>query len=99
MSHTLSIAYSLNPPADTLSEQLDANKTQQTSLPDPVAIGQKAYYEELRKAVLQTKVDLGEQLTAWRDAVGKREDNKEPRLSKKGEEEEEEEEEELEEEA
>ena len=92
---SLSVAYTLNPPSDTISpSQLPKASTLQTALPDPASTGQKAYYGELRKAVLQTKSTLGEQLTAWRDAVGKGEDNKEAKIPKKTEEDEDEEDEE-----
>ncbi len=97
MAPILSVAYKLNPPPETpLPADLQSNHTLQTTLPDPASVGQKSYYEELRKAVLQTKSELGESLTAWRDAVGKREDNKEAEVPKKSEEDEEDEEEDAE---
>ncbi|RPD64709.1 hypothetical protein L226DRAFT_528916 [Lentinus tigrinus ALCF2SS1-7] len=93
MTSTLSATYNLSPPPGTPTPAgLQTNHTLQTSLPDPSSVGQKGYYEELRKAVLQTKSQIGESLTAWRDAVGKREDNKEAKVPKKSEEDEEEEE-------
>ncbi|KAI0713172.1 hypothetical protein C8T65DRAFT_574119 [Cerioporus squamosus] len=93
MAPILSVTYSLNPPPETPTPAgLQSNHTLQTSLPDPTSVGQKSYYEELRKAVLQTKGELGECLTAWRDAVGKKEDNKEAEVPKKSEEDEDEDE-------
>ncbi|TBU37485.1 hypothetical protein BD309DRAFT_973980 [Dichomitus squalens] len=90
---TLSITYDLNPPSDTTAP---AGLTPKTTLQYPVsenADSQKAYYEGLRAAVLQAKSSLGEQLTAWRDVVGKREDQKEATIPKKNEDEDEEQEE------
>ena len=95
MALTLSVTYNLHPPPDTSAPAgLQPSQTLQTILPDPASVGQKSYYEELRKAVLQTKSALGESLTAWRDAVGRSEDNKEAKVPKKSEDDEEEEEEE-----
>ena len=93
----ISITYELNPPSDTTTP---AGLTPKTTLQYPVpesAESQKAYYANLRSAVQQAKSTLGEQLTAWRDAVGKREDKKEATIPKKSEDDEDEEEEELEE--
>ena len=93
----ISITYSLNPPSDTT---VPADLTPKTTLQYPVSENpesQKAYYQDLRTAVLEAKSALGEQLTAWRDAVGKREEKKEATIPKKSEEDEEEDEEELEE--
>lgn len=68
MALTLSVTYNLHPPPDTSAPAgLQPSQTLQTILPDPASVGQKSYYEELRKAVLQTKSALGESLTAWRE--------------------------------
>lgn len=76
---SLTVSYTLDVPSDTPTPpNLNKNETLQASLPDPTSVSdRKEYYEQLRKAVLQTKGALGEQLTVWRDAVGKREDKKE----------------------
>ncbi len=93
----ISIAYTLNPPSDTTAPtDLAPETTLQYPVPEN-AESQKAYYEGLRTAVLEAKGALGEQLTAWRDAVGKREEKKEAAIPKKSEEGEDEDEEELEE--
>ncbi|KAH9914644.1 uncharacterized protein BXZ73DRAFT_54787 [Epithele typhae] len=96
MALTLSITYKLNPPSD-ISTTLAPTNAFQYPLPD-ASSDQKAYYDELRAAVLKAKSALGEDLTAWRDAVGK-EENKEPKGSKKADEEDQDEEDEDEEEA
>ncbi|KAI0652617.1 hypothetical protein C8Q79DRAFT_111527 [Trametes meyenii] len=91
---SISVEYDLNPPSDTpIPEKLSTTKT----LEFPVAgtgeaIRQRTYYEGLRVAILQAKNTLGEELTAWRDAVGKREDTKEAKVPKKSEEDEDEDE-------
>ncbi|KAM5539932.1 hypothetical protein V8D89_006435 [Ganoderma adspersum] len=93
----ISITYNLNPPSDTTAP---ADLTPKTTLQCPVSENpesQKAYYQDLRSAILEAKGSLGEQLTAWRDAVGKREEKKEATIPKKSEEDEDEDEEELEE--
>ncbi|KAH9897621.1 hypothetical protein C8Q73DRAFT_681884 [Cubamyces lactineus] len=98
MAPAVSVAYELKPPSDTpIPTHLNATKTHEVPITNTDATNQKAYYEGLRTAVLQAKSTLGEELTAWRDAVGKREDNKEAKIPKKGEEDEDEEDEEAEE--
>ena len=93
----ISITYSLNPPSDTTAP---AGLTPKATLQYPVSEdpeSQRAHYQGLRTAVLEAKGALGEQLTAWRDAVGKREEKKEATIPKKSEEDEDEDEEKLEE--
>ena len=93
MAPTLTITYKLNPPSDTPAPpSLSPSQTLQYRIPEASGAGHKAYYEKLRAEVLQAKSALGEELTAWRDVVGKREENKEATVVKKSEEEEEEEE-------
>ena len=86
MSSSISITYQLNPPLDTPPPQaLSTSQTLHYRVSDTPAASNKAYYEKLRAEVLQAKSTLGQQLTAWRDAVGKREDNKEAKIPKKSE--------------
>ncbi|EPS99403.1 hypothetical protein FOMPIDRAFT_1124515 [Fomitopsis schrenkii] len=91
MSSALTVTYELHPPADMPSEGLQPGNTHTF----PVEEGKKGkeYYESLRKAVADAKNVLGEELTAWRDAVGTREQTKESKLSKKSDEDEEDEDE------
>ncbi|OJT04552.1 hypothetical protein TRAPUB_4822 [Trametes pubescens] len=92
MSSAISVTYELNPPADTpIPGSLTSTKSHQFPLAKADAAGQKEYYEGLRAAVLQAKSTLGEELTAWRDVVGKREENKEAKIPKKSEDDEDEE--------
>ena len=98
MSHNLTITYELNPPAHTPSEGLARSRT----LSFPVTNSTTGapygkYYDTLRTAIAQAKDAVGDDLTLWRDAVGNREQSKEPLKSKAADEEEEEEEEESEE--
>ncbi|KAI0326758.1 hypothetical protein GY45DRAFT_1328519 [Cubamyces sp. BRFM 1775] len=95
MAPVVSVTYELKPPSDTPSPtHLSATKTHEVAIANTDASNQKAYYEGLRAAVLQAKSILGEELTAWRDAVGRREDNKEAKIPKKSEGDEDEEEDE-----
>ena len=91
----LSIEYHLNPPPETPTPaSLSPSQDIRYPISEDPAAGHKAYYEKLRAEVLQAKSTLGEQLTAWRDAVGKREDKKEAKIPQHEDEDEEEDEEE-----
>ena len=95
MAPVVSVTYELKPPSDTpIPTHLNVTKTHEVPIANADVSNQKSYYEGLRTAVLQVKSTLGEELTAWRDAVGKREDNKEARIPKKSEGDEDEEDEE-----
>ena len=79
---TLTIKYDLKPPAGVDAGALQAAKTTTAAIAtDPK--DQSQYYAELRKAVLHAKDTLGEELTQWRDAVGKAEVDKETKKSLK----------------
>ncbi|CCM02255.1 uncharacterized protein FIBRA_04338 [Fibroporia radiculosa] len=85
----------LQPPADTPSPGLDTSKTHEFPLPAPSESG-KEYYAALQSTIAQAKAILGEELTVWRDAVGKGEQAKECKVSTKAEDEEDEDESEAE---
>ncbi|KAI8981338.1 hypothetical protein BD414DRAFT_492355 [Trametes punicea] len=92
MAPVVSVTYELDPPPNTPTpSSLRPIKTHEFAVANADGASQKAYYEGLGAAVLQAKSILGEELTAWRDAVGKREDNKEAKLVLTNEEEEDEE--------
>ncbi|KAL1760827.1 hypothetical protein FB107DRAFT_286736 [Schizophyllum commune] len=79
---TLTIKYDIKPPAGVDAGALQAAKTTTAAIAtDPK--DQSQYYAELRKAVLQAKDTLGEELTQWRDTVGKAEINKETKKNMK----------------
>ena len=105
MSSTIKIQYSLNLPEGVLvntddkpiskTHQFKIDTTAPSSNGDSQELeGKKSYYAALRNALQEAKSQIGDELTAWRDCVGKKELNKEPRKGNgHGEEEEEEEEE------
>lgn len=97
MSRSITISYNLNPPAgsETAVANLSASKTQEFTF-NATDSTQKTYYEGLHGAIQQARDTMGEELTAWRDAVGSLEQNKETKKTLKyeaGEEDEEDEEE------
>jgi len=78
MSRSITISYDLRPPPNTPAPDLTPTKSQEFPVKN-VAEGQKSYYESLRGSIGDAKTVLGEELTAWRDAVGKGEQSKESR--------------------
>ena len=55
------------------------NKTIDCPLKPEMTSSQQDYYKSLRDAVLESKVQIGSDLTKWRDAVGTSENAKEPK--------------------
>ena len=98
MSRNIAITYDLNPPQGVNVDGIARSRT--LSLPvSQAAEGENAnkrYYDGLRTAIAQAKDSVGEELTAWRDAVGTLEQAKEPKISMTEEDEEDEEDEEAE---
>ncbi|GJE99491.1 hypothetical protein PsYK624_157550 [Phanerochaete sordida] len=92
MSRNLTITYDLKVPEVTTAPALDSSRTLAFPVADKADL--KAYYADLRANIEQAKNAVGEELTVWRDAVGNREQAKEPKAAKKDEDEEDEEEEE-----
>lgn len=93
MASAVSVTYRLNPPPEApVPAGLSSVKTHDFSIKGALSgsTDQKAYYEGLRAAVLQAKSIVGEELTAWRDTVGKREENKEARIPQREEDDEDE---------
>ncbi|TFK56437.1 hypothetical protein OE88DRAFT_1649719 [Heliocybe sulcata] len=90
MSRSFTVTYDLHPPEDTAASDLTRTKTHEFA----VASGEqlKDYYDSLEKVVKEAKAKLGEELTAWRDAVGNKEQGKEKNVPLKNEDDEEEEE-------
>ncbi|KAF9225212.1 hypothetical protein BS17DRAFT_652914, partial [Gyrodon lividus] len=76
----LTAAYALCPPGGTTSPQL---LTPTVSHSFPVAVSSenrsdaKEYYSALQKSITAAREKLGDELTAWRDAVGNSELGKE----------------------
>ncbi|KAI0053380.1 hypothetical protein FA95DRAFT_737298 [Auriscalpium vulgare] len=103
---TLTVSYDIHPPAGTPTPSASAVGVTASVLHQEVfdvPLGAEAeyevYYAALRAAVAKARAETGEGLTAWRDAVGSREQGKEPAKNggkEDGDEEEEEEEEDAE---
>ncbi|KAF5385130.1 hypothetical protein D9615_000973 [Tricholomella constricta] len=76
---TIKITYELNPPPQTVkdADNLSTSKTQTFPVNANPADGQEKYYSALQKAIAGAKDQLGNELTVWRDAVGKAELSKE----------------------
>ena len=90
MSRILTVAYELNPPAPAIPPSgLDRSRT--LSLPVSAAGNREGettkYYDALRAVIAQAKDTVGDDFTAWRDAVGNLEQSKEPKTGEKGDEE------------
>lgn len=84
MSRSITVTYELNPPPQTTFDGLSRNRILTFPAPN-IASGKgenSKYYDNLRTAVAQAKDAVGEDLTAWRDAVGNLEQAKEPKKSK-----------------
>lgn len=69
---SITVSYQLNPPPDIQAGDLLTSRTQSF----PVECGSDdctKYYGALHKAIEEAKYQLGNQLTAWKDAVEKAE--------------------------
>lgn len=96
-SRSIIISYQLSPPDGTDAGDLKASGVYEGEVKGSVADGQKQYYGALKEAVREARNQVGGELTAWRDAVGKGELSKETKKTLSSEEVDEEEEEEEEE--
>lgn len=81
---SLSVDYTIKPP-----KGVEATGLKQTSTINvPIATHNSetesgtAYYDALRTALADTKSKVGDELTVWRDAVGKLENTKETKKQK-----------------
>ncbi|GLB43687.1 hypothetical protein LshimejAT787_1401990 [Lyophyllum shimeji] len=76
---SITISYELNPPAQREKDvgTLSTAKTQSFAVKASPADGLEKYYAALHEAIAGAKEQLGNELTAWRDAVGKAELSKE----------------------
>ena len=93
MSFTLVISYDLHPPQGTEVHGLNASTKHRIEVTADRP-GYPSYYEALRVALKEARRKTGEELTLWKDAVGKGEDTKEAAVPKKMTDEEDEDEEE-----
>ena len=87
MSSMITIQYySLNLPEGVNTENKQTSKTHQFKIDTTPSSNdsysqeaKKSYYDALRNAMEEARNQIGDELTAWRDRVGKKELNKEPR--------------------
>ncbi|KAJ6509414.1 hypothetical protein C8R47DRAFT_24350 [Mycena vitilis] len=92
MSRAITIEYTVNPPAPS-GQKYDLPTSQKHEFKvggRAAEAGQSEYYKELRESIAQARNTVGDELTAWRDAVGKAELPKESKKPKTDEEEDEE---------
>lgn len=92
MSRNVTITYDLKVPEGTFAPALDNSRTLQFPVTESADV--KVYYPGLRESIERAKNTVGEELTAWRDAVGNKEQSKETKPTKDEEDEDEEEDEE-----
>lgn len=90
---TVTVTYELHPPSNVTAPGLTPATTHDFDVPvlPSTADANQDYYTALRKSLGDAKAKLGEELTAWRDAVGKEDVGTQKSVQKKGEEESEEE--------
>ncbi|THV03015.1 hypothetical protein K435DRAFT_775184 [Dendrothele bispora CBS 962.96] len=94
MSKSITITYSLKPPSETKAvDGAVPSKTIEVPV-SPQTENYEVYYGKLHDAIEDARNKIGEDLTVWRDAVGKGELGKETKKTLNETEEEEEEEEE-----
>jgi len=79
MSRSITISYNLHPPKDTPAPADNLSTSKSLEFPVTTKESLPKYYEALRASIAQAKDAVGEDLTAWRDAVGNRELKKEPK--------------------
>ena len=87
MSSMITIQYSLNLPEGVNTENKPTSKAHQFKIDTSSSSSndsysqeaKKSYYDALRNALEEARNQIGDELTAWRDRVGKEELNKEPR--------------------
>ncbi|KAE9403792.1 hypothetical protein BT96DRAFT_917348 [Gymnopus androsaceus JB14] len=90
------MSYTVQPPAGTNLPEISPSRTLQVAVNVPKDQPTKKYYGALHEALAEARNKIGDDLTIWRDAVGKLEINKETKRPTKAEDEEDEEEEEQE---
>ncbi|KAF7783938.1 hypothetical protein Agabi119p4_103 [Agaricus bisporus var. burnettii] len=72
MSSSITITYNLKPPAGIQSNGLNPSAIHEFNIPVSPNDGQKRYYTALEAAIIKAKDQIGNELTAWRDAATKR---------------------------
>ncbi|KAF8213171.1 hypothetical protein K438DRAFT_1803508 [Mycena galopus ATCC 62051] len=93
MSRSITVEYTIKPPQSP-GQGYDLPTAKKHEFPIQGLLaekGQSEHYKMLRESIAKARQDVGEELTAWRDAVGTVELNKESKKPKADEEEDEEE--------
>ncbi|KZV74072.1 hypothetical protein PENSPDRAFT_235106 [Peniophora sp. CONT] len=95
-TQSITVSISLNPPENTIvPTSLSSTSSHRFPLSiAPDAQDHAGYYAALRAALADARTKTGDELTQWRDAVGKNELGKEPKKNVTDEDEEEDEEDE-----
>ena len=88
---SVKITYDLKPSVGVDINGLEKSKTYELSVLASPENGPKSYYTALQESITKTKEQIGNDLTAWRDTVGKTESKNESMKLKSEEEETEEE--------
>ncbi|KAJ7169760.1 hypothetical protein C8R46DRAFT_210245 [Mycena filopes] len=76
MSRTITIEYTLKPPQCS-GEGYELHTSKKHTFEIRADGGQSKLYQSLREGIAQARNEVGQELTAWRDAVGKAELTKE----------------------
>jgi len=75
---TLTVSYALSPPEETnWPPSLAPNGAHAFAVEADKTVNVGEYYDALQKSITAAREKLGEELTAWRDAVGSAEVGKE----------------------
>lgn len=80
----IKISYKISPPSSVTPtiDLVQSKSTEYKITPTGISVeedkGGKAYYGELRKTLQIARTGVGEDLTKWRDIIGKAELKKEP---------------------
>jgi hypothetical protein len=82
----ITVSYDLNPPPETVTDNLQPSKTHQFEVKASQSEGIQSFYEAVVLAVGEAKNTLGKELTDWKDAVGNGENFKETKKVKDDEE-------------
>ncbi|KAJ7932523.1 hypothetical protein B0H13DRAFT_784233 [Mycena leptocephala] len=81
MSRSITVEYTINPPPSSgQSYELPTSKKHDFKIQGSVT--ESEHYKMLRESIAQARQEVGQELTAWRDAVGKAELNKETKKAK-----------------
>jgi len=92
MARAITVEYTLNPPAASSGQNYDLPVSKKHSFELGESQNAAGHYKLLRESIARARDEVGEELTAWRDAVGKAELSKETKKATKNDEDEDDEE-------